>query len=100
MLHDVEQGAGNPRSRATERVTQRNRAAVQVNLLIHLVEHFQVLEYRQGLRGERFVELDEVDVARMIALMSMARWPDMTIMHEAPSVICDEVPAVTVPLSG
>ncbi|MOA00408.1 hypothetical protein D3C78_1197670 [compost metagenome] len=31
---------------------------------------------------------------------SMARWPDMTIMHDAPSVICDEVPAVTVPPFG
>src|SRR6195952_1166646 len=31
---------------------------------------------------------------------SMARWPDMTIMHDAPSVICEDVPAVTVPPFG
>ncbi|MCY1302606.1 hypothetical protein D9M71_648900 [compost metagenome] len=31
---------------------------------------------------------------------SCARCADITIMHEAPSVICDEVPAVTVPPFG
>ncbi|MNN68055.1 hypothetical protein D3C81_1837310 [compost metagenome] len=31
---------------------------------------------------------------------SMARCPLITIMHEAPSVICEEVPAVTVPPLG
>ncbi len=31
---------------------------------------------------------------------SWARWADMTIMHDAPSVICEDVPAVTVPPLG
>ncbi len=62
LLHHVQQSAGNPRTGATERVTQGDRAAVQVNLLVHLVEHFQIFQHWQGLCGESFVELEEVDV--------------------------------------
>src|SRR5476651_1603972 len=62
LLHHVEQSARDSRTGTTERVTQGNGAAVQVNLLVHLVEHFQILEHRQGLCGEGFVELEEVDV--------------------------------------
>ena len=62
LLHHVEQGAGNTRTGATERVTQGNRAAVQVNLLVHLVEYFQIFQHRQGLCSESFVELEVVDI--------------------------------------
>jgi hypothetical protein len=62
LLHHVEQSAGNTRTGATERVAQGNRAAVQVNLLVHLVEHFQIFQHWQGLCSESFVELEEVDI--------------------------------------
>ncbi|MNZ71388.1 hypothetical protein D3C78_897480 [compost metagenome] len=35
---------------------------MQVNLLIHLVEHFQIFEHWQGLCSKGFIELDEVDI--------------------------------------
>src|SRR5450830_1802567 len=62
LLHHVQQSAGDTGTGATERVTQGDRAAVQVNLLVHLVEHFQIFQHWQGLCGERFVELEEVDI--------------------------------------
>src|SRR3989344_3315066 len=62
LLHHIEQSAGDSRAGATERVAQGDRAAVQVNLLVHLVEYFQIFQHRQGLCGEGFVELEEVDI--------------------------------------
>src|SRR5690606_36107830 len=58
LLHHIQQGAGDPRTGATEGMAQGNGAAVQVDLLIHLVEQLEVLEYRQGLGCEGFVQFD------------------------------------------
>ena len=49
------------RARGAERVTERDRAAVDVHLL--LIEP-EIAHDRDDLRGERLVELDEVDVVR------------------------------------
>src|SRR5690606_31477690 len=55
LLHHVQQGAGNTRTGTAERVTQSDGAAVQVDLLLHLVEDLEVLQHRQSLRSEGFV---------------------------------------------
>src|SRR5690606_18363980 len=49
LLHYVQQGTGDTGTGTTEGVSQGDRATVQVDLLVHLVEHFQVLQHRQGL---------------------------------------------------
>lgn len=74
LLHNIEQGAGNTRTGATERVTQGDRAAVQVNLLVHLVENFQIFQHWQGLCGESFVELEEVDIVDAQARALQGFW--------------------------
>src|SRR5690606_41752739 len=62
LLHDVQQCAGDTCTRAAERMAQRNGAAVQVDLLVHLVEQLEVLEHWQSLRSEGLVQLDVADV--------------------------------------
>src|SRR5690606_16176058 len=61
-FHDVEQGAGDAGTGAAQGVAQGDGAAIEVDLLFDFVEQLQVLQYRQGLRGEGFVEFDVVDV--------------------------------------
>src|SRR5690606_15669023 len=62
LLHHVQQGAGDTGTGAAVRVTQRDGTTVQVDLLVHLVQQLQVLQHRQGLGGEGFVQLDVIDV--------------------------------------
>src|SRR3990167_7945569 len=84
LLHHVQQGTGDTRTGTTERVTQGDRAAVQVDLLFNLVEHFQVLQHRQGLGSEGFVKLEEVDVvdgqtSTLEGFLSRGYW---TVTHD------------------
>ncbi|MNP42827.1 hypothetical protein D3C76_1366160 [compost metagenome] len=44
-------------------MTQGDRAAVEVDLLVDLLHQPQILNARQDLRGERFVHLKQVDIA-------------------------------------
>src|SRR5690606_26761229 len=62
LLLDVQQGAGDTRSGATERMAQCDGAAMQVDLLVHLVEQLEILEHRQRLRSEGLVQFDVADV--------------------------------------
>ncbi len=43
-------------------MTQRNGAAVEVHLLVHLILQTQILHTGQGLGGKRLVQLEQVDV--------------------------------------
>src|SRR5690606_34749412 len=61
-LHDIQQRGGDTGTRATQRMAQGDRAAVQVNLLFHYTQQFQVFQNRQRLTSEGFVQLPEVDV--------------------------------------
>ncbi len=67
--HDA--GAGH-----AERVAERDRAAVDVELLARDAE---VLGRRDHLRGERLVDLDEVDVVDRSASRASSAWRHASI---------------------
>ena len=54
-FHYVQQGAGDTCARAAQWVAQCDRAAVEVDLLFHFVEQFEVFGYRQRLGSKGFV---------------------------------------------
>ena len=56
LLHHIEQRGRDARAGAAERVTERDRAAVQVDPGVVILEQSQVLDHGQGLRGERLVQ--------------------------------------------
>src|SRR4051812_41780824 len=58
-LHLVDQLDSKFRACAAERVTERNRAAVDVDLL---AVEFEVADHGEGLRGESLVEFNQVEV--------------------------------------
>src|ERR1700682_6619989 len=60
LLHLVEQGDENPRDRGADRVAERDRPAIDVELV---GIEAQIFTDRAGLRGEGLVGLDEVGVA-------------------------------------
>ena len=122
-------GGGQLGASATERMTESDGSPVDVHLRGIEAE---LLDDRQRLRGEGFVQLDEVDLiegepgqlerlgngingpmpissgkqpavaketkrARGWMPRAAARSADMTTAAAAPSEVCDEFPAVTVP---
>src|SRR5436305_14458450 len=64
MLHLAYQGADQASSAAPQRVTQCDRAAVDVDLLLIEAEE---ADARERLRGKRLVQLDECNVGRLQA---------------------------------
>ena len=58
-LHFVQQRDDDARAGAADRMAERDRAAVDVQLLRG---DRHVLQHREHLRGERFVELDEIEI--------------------------------------
>jgi hypothetical protein len=54
-------GAGDARAGHAERVAERNRAAVRVDVL-RVVGDAELAEHRDALGGEGFVELDDVEI--------------------------------------
>src|SRR5690606_28767273 len=60
LLHHVQQGAGDPRTGAAEGVTQGDGAAVEVDLLVHLVHKLEFLEHWQRLCDKGIVQRDVV----------------------------------------
>src|SRR5262245_43354828 len=61
-LHLVKQRGRQLRPRATERVAERDRAAVDVQPFEIEV---QLLDHRERLRGEGFVEFDQIDLLEL-----------------------------------
>ena len=55
-----------PRPAHAERVAERDRAAVRVDVL-RVVREPEAAQHGEGLRGERLVELDDVEVADLEA---------------------------------
>ena len=72
-------------------MAQGDGTAVQVNLLIHLVEHFQIFQHWQGLCSEGFVELNEVDIghAQTCALQCFLCRRYRTIAHDCRVHTCN-----------
>src|SRR5690554_4666224 len=65
-------------------MAQGNRAAVQVNLLFHYAQQFQVFQNRQRLASEGFVQFPEVDVFNFQActLQCLLGGRNRTITHD------------------
>ena len=131
-LHFIQEARRQLRAGAAQRMAERDRAAVDVEPIF---VHRQLAKARQHLRGERFVQLDEVDVVQATARpasapserpeparcriaparrrpsrrrrsapaasrpCSFANASDVTSTADAPSLICDELPAVTEPFT-
>src|SRR3954467_5811594 len=64
LLHLVEKGDQHARARGADRMSARDGAAVYVHAL-RVPAHLAV--DRDGLRGERFVDLHEVEILRFPA---------------------------------
>ena len=78
--HFVQQRADDPRPRATQRMPQSNRSAIDVR---DLVAQAQFLHDRQGLHGEGLVQLDQPDLldAKTGPLEGFARRRDWPVSH-------------------
>jgi hypothetical protein len=63
MLQFAERGQYEPRPAHPQRMPERDRAAVRVDLL-GVVGKPKLAQDRERLRGKRFVEFDYVDVAK------------------------------------
>ena len=61
-FHQVNQRCADTRPGAAQRVTEGDRAAVEVNFLVDLLHQPQIFNARQDLRGEGFVHLEHVDI--------------------------------------
>src|SRR5690554_4111692 len=61
-LHYVQQSGRDTSTRAAQRMPKSNRAAVQVNLLFHHTQQFQVFQHWQRLTSKGFVQFPEVDI--------------------------------------
>src|SRR5690606_40474553 len=61
-LQFVQNGAEQHRARRAERMAERDRAAIHIDLLVAEVEG---LEIAQHDRGEGLVDLDEIDVVEL-----------------------------------
>ena len=62
LLHHVQQRGGDTRTGTTQRMAERNRAAIVVDLGFSLIEQIQTLEHGQALSREGFVQLHGLDV--------------------------------------
>ena len=75
--HLMRRRDGKPRARHAERMAERDRAAVRIDVL-GVVRHAELAQAGEGLRGERLVELDHVEVADLAAERSMSLRVDGT----------------------
>ena len=57
----MQQGGEDPRARATQRVSQSDRAAVRVDIG-HAIGDAEVLDTGESLGGEGFVQFDDAQV--------------------------------------
>src|SRR4030095_9157842 len=62
-LQLIDRGRDEARTRRAERMTERDRAAIRVDVR-SVVGNAVIAQYREHLCGEGFVELDHVDVGK------------------------------------
>ena len=62
-LHLINQRGANTRPGTTQRMTERDRPAVEVDLLIDLLHQAQIFNARQDLRGKGLIHFKDVDIA-------------------------------------
>src|SRR5258706_15176110 len=62
LMQAVPRGQRQPRTRHAERMTERNGAAVRIDVL-GVIGESELAQHRQRLRGERLVELDQIEIA-------------------------------------
>ena len=69
LLEAMQSGERKPRSRHAERMPERDRPAVRIDVL-GIVGNAELTQTGQPLRGERLVDLDQIEVADLEAEQS------------------------------